>query len=46
VGVEENTFRVWVDNPERKTPPGRNRPTWGDNIRIGLKNRIGCCGLD
>jgi hypothetical protein len=40
-----NTNKIFVGNPERKTPLGRPRRRWEDSIKTDLKI-IGCVGVD
>jgi hypothetical protein len=44
LGETRNAFRILVGRPEGKTPLGRPRRRWVDNIKMGLK--IGWDGLD
>jgi hypothetical protein len=37
--------RVLVGKPERKSPPGRLRCRWEDNIKMDLQE-VGCGGMD
>jgi hypothetical protein len=36
MGEKRNTFRLLVEKPERRRPPGRLRRRWLDNIRMDL----------
>jgi hypothetical protein len=48
-GMEEkrNVYRLLVGKPEGKTPLGRSRRRWIDNIKMDLlRDRIECCGPD
>jgi hypothetical protein len=38
-------YSVLVGEPEGKTPLGRPRRRWEDNIRIDLQ-KVGCGGMD
>jgi len=38
-------YRVSVGNPERKSPFGKTRCRWEDNIKIDLQ-KLGCGGMD
>jgi hypothetical protein len=41
-----NEYRIIVGKPEVKSPHGRPRLRWEDNIKIDPKrNRVGLCGL-
>jgi hypothetical protein len=37
MGAKRNACRIWVWKPERKSPLGRPRFRWLDNIKIDLK---------
>jgi hypothetical protein len=37
MGKRRSLYRVSVENPERKTPLGRSRCKWEDNIKIDLQ---------
>jgi hypothetical protein len=41
---KRNAYRLLMGKPEGKTPLGRPRRRWADNIKINLE--IGCGGLD
>jgi hypothetical protein len=42
-----NTFRILVGNPKGKTPLGRPRCGWVDNIKMDLtRDRMEWYGLD
>jgi hypothetical protein len=45
MGEKRNAYRKLVGTPEGKTPLGRPRPRWGDNIKINLRD-IGWDGMD
>jgi hypothetical protein len=38
-------YRILVEKPEGKRPPGRLRRKWEDDIKINL-GEIGWCGVD
>jgi hypothetical protein len=38
-------YRVLVEKPEGKTPPGRPRRRWEDNFKMDLQE-VGCGGMD
>jgi hypothetical protein len=40
-----NAYRILVGKPERKSPPGRPRQKWDDNIKLHLRE-IGSGGFD
>ena len=42
---ESGVYRVLVGKPERKTPLGRPRRRWVDNIRMDLQE-VGCGYMD
>jgi hypothetical protein len=42
---DEHTYRILVGKPEGKTPLGRPRRRWEDNIKMDLKE-IGWGGMD
>jgi hypothetical protein len=44
-GEKRNTNKVLMGKPEGKSPLGRPRLTWEDNIQIHLRE-IGCCGMN
>ena len=44
MGEERGVYRVLVGKPERKTPLGRPRRRWVDNIRTDLQE-VGWIGL-
>jgi hypothetical protein len=37
MGETRNAYRILVGKPEGKTPLGRPRRTWEDNIKIDLR---------
>jgi hypothetical protein len=43
---KRNAYRILVRKPEGKRPLRRPRPSLEDNIKIDLRDRIGCYGLD
>jgi hypothetical protein len=46
VGERKNAYKTLVENPEGKTPQGRPRRRWVDNIKIDLKRvRMGWDGM-
>jgi hypothetical protein len=45
MGEMRNAYRILVGKPEGKTPPGRPRRRWVDNIKIDLRE-IGLDGVD
>jgi hypothetical protein len=44
-GEKRNAYRILVENPEGKRPPGRPRRRWADNSKMDLRVR-GWCGMD
>jgi hypothetical protein len=42
---EERRMQDFVGKPEGKTPLGRPRRRWKDNIKMGLQE-VGCGGMD
>jgi hypothetical protein len=44
-GAKRNAYRILVGNREGKSPLGRPRRSWVDNIKMHLR-RIGLCGMD
>jgi hypothetical protein len=42
---QRNAYRILVGKPERKSPLGRPRYRWVDNIKMDLRE-IGCGGMD
>jgi hypothetical protein len=44
MGEERGAYRVLVGTPEGKTPLGRPRRRWVDNIRMDLQ--VGCGYVD
>jgi hypothetical protein len=42
---KRGVYRVLVGNPEGKTPLGRPRHRWEDNIKLDLQE-VGCGGMD
>ena len=47
MGERRGVYRVLVGKPEGKSPLGRPRPRWEDNIKMDLQ-QVGCevYGLD
>ena len=45
MGEKRGVYRVLVGKPERKTPLGRPRRRWVDNIRMDLQE-VGCGHMD
>jgi hypothetical protein len=45
MGEKRNAYRILVGKPEGKTPLGRPRCRWVDNIKIDLRE-MGWGGLD
>ena len=45
IGEEKGVYRVLVGKPEGKTPLGRLRRRWVDNIRMDLQE-VGCGYMD
>jgi hypothetical protein len=43
--AKRNAYRIFLDNPERKSPLGRPERRWVDNIKIDLRE-IGWDGVD
>jgi hypothetical protein len=42
MGEKRNAYRILVGNPEGKSPLGRTRRRWMDNIKMDLKrDRMG-----
>jgi hypothetical protein len=39
-GAKRNTYRILVGKPEGKTPLGRQRHRWMDNIKIDLREMV------
>jgi hypothetical protein len=37
MGMERNSYRILVGKPEEKSPLGRPRHRWEDNIRMDLR---------
>jgi hypothetical protein len=37
--ARKNAYRILVENPEGKSPPGRPRGRWADNFKINLRER-------
>jgi hypothetical protein len=48
VHMEEkrNAYGILMGKPEGKTPQGRPRHWWEDNIKMDLRGRMGWNGLD
>jgi hypothetical protein len=44
-GAKRNAYRILVEKPEGKRPPGRPRLWWVDNIKMHLRE-IGWGGMD
>jgi len=44
-GARRSVFWALVGKPERKTPLGRHRCRWEDNIKMDLQE-VGCGGMD
>jgi hypothetical protein len=45
MGEERGVYRVLMGKPEGKSPLGRPRRRWEDNIKVDLQE-VGCGGLD
>jgi hypothetical protein len=45
MGEERGMYRILVRKPEGKTPLGKPRHRWEDNIRMDLQE-VGCGGMD
>jgi hypothetical protein len=45
MGVKQNAYRILVGKPEGKTPLGRQRCRWVDNIKTDLRE-TGWGGMD
>ena len=45
LGERGGVYRVLVWKPEGKSPPGRPRRRWQNNIKIDRKE-VGCGGID
>jgi hypothetical protein len=45
MGKRRGVYRVLVRKPESKTPLGRPRRRWEDNIKANLQE-VGCGGVD
>jgi len=45
MGVGRGVYRVLVGKPGGKSPLGRPRRRWEDNIKINL-HEVGCRGMD
>jgi hypothetical protein len=45
MGEKRNAYRILVRKPEGKTPLGRRRRRWVDNIKMNLRE-IGWYGVD
>ena len=46
MGEEREAYRVLVGKSEGKTPLGRPRHRWVDNIRMYLLHEVGCGYMD
>ena len=44
MGEGRGVHRVLVGKPEGKTPLGRPRRRWEDNVKMELQEVGGCCG--
>ena len=44
-GERRSVYRVLVGKPEVKSPLGRPRRRWEDNIKVDLQE-VGCGGMD
>jgi hypothetical protein len=45
VGEGRGLYRVWVGKPEGKTPLGRSRYRWEDNIKMDIQE-VECGDMD
>jgi hypothetical protein len=45
IGEKRNAYRILVGKPGGKSPLGRPRRRWVDNIKMDLRE-IGCDGMD
>jgi hypothetical protein len=45
MGERRGAYRLLVGKPEGKSPLGRPRRRWEDNVRIDLQE-VGCGGMD
>ena len=45
MGKSRGVYRVLVEKPGGKTPLGRPRHRWEDNIKMDLQ-QVGCGGMD
>ena len=45
MGERRVVNKVLVEKPEGKSPLGRSRHRWEDNIKMGLQE-VGCGGID
>jgi hypothetical protein len=45
MGERRGVYRVLVGKPEGKTPLGRPRHRWEDNIKMDFQE-VGCRGMD
>jgi hypothetical protein len=45
MGVGRGVYRVLVGKPEGKTPLGRSRRRWEDNIKADIQE-VGCGGYE
>jgi hypothetical protein len=47
MGEKRRMYKLLVGKPEGKTPLGRQRSRWTDNIKMDVfRDRLECCGLD
>jgi hypothetical protein len=46
MGENRNAYRILVGKPEGKKPLVRPRRRWVNNIKMDLRDRMGCYGLD
>jgi hypothetical protein len=45
MGKKRNAYRILVGKPEGRTPLGRPRCWWVDNIKMDLRE-VGCDGIN